>query len=59
MVVGALLVALAAVVGLIGFTVNTTVGWIAASAGGIVASTVLNIGVVGKAVEVGIRASRH
>jgi len=59
MIVGALLVVLAAVLALVGFTMNSTTGWVVVGVGGLIAGTVFNIGVVSKAVEVGVRAARH
>lgn len=49
----AVLAALAAAV------VDETAGWIMVAVGGAIAGTVFNVGMIAKAVEIGVRASRH
>ena len=57
--VGLGLVAFGAVVTAVAFATNQTVGWIVLGCSSFIAGTVFNMGVIAKAVELGVRASRH
>jgi RsiW-degrading membrane proteinase PrsW (M82 family) len=57
MVIGVLLALLAGVLTAVGFALNETLGWAVLGISGGVAGTVFNIGMIGKAVEVGVRAA--
>lgn len=59
MFVGVLIAALGGVATGAAFAANHTVGWVALGLASSIAGTVFNIGVIGKGVEIGVRASRH
>lgn len=55
---GAILALVGGILTAICFSVSETAGWIAVGVTAAVAGTILNIGAMGKAVEIGVRASR-
>lgn len=59
MFIGMIAGAVGAAVAAVFFAVSETAGWIALGAAGFVAGLVFNIGAMGKAVEIGVRASRN
>lgn len=59
MFVGLMLTAVGAVATVAGFAADQALGWVVAGVTGFIAGTVFNIGVIGKGVEIGVRASRH
>lgn len=59
LIAGLVLAALLGVLSAVAFSVDASAGWIALWVTSAVAGTVFSIGVIGKAVEVGVRSARR